>query len=38
MVMSLGDTIKRLRLERNWTQHDLAEHAGMRQGHVAEIG
>lgn len=35
--MELGLNVYHLRLERNWTQADLASRAGMRQPRIAEI-
>ena len=37
MAMELGDYVKVLRAQRNWTQDDLATVAGMRQTHISAI-
>jgi len=35
--MSLGEKIKELRLEREWTQLDLAKKSGLERGYIANL-
>ena len=35
--MSIGANIRRLRQDKGYTQGDLAEHAGIRLGHISKI-
>lgn len=37
MTMELGDYVRVLRAQRDWTQEDLASVAGMRQTHISAI-
>ncbi len=35
--MSIGENLKRLRRDRNWTQGQLADHCGIRLGQISKI-
>lgn len=35
--MSLGQKIKELRAEKEWTQHELAKHSGIGRGYLAQL-
>ncbi len=37
VTMALGDNIKRLRRDKQWTQGDLAEESGIKVGHISKL-
>ena len=35
--MALGENLRRLRKEKGWTQHELAERAGIKLTHISTL-
>ncbi len=36
-IMALGDNLKRLRRDKQWTQGELAERSGIKVGHISKL-